>query len=303
MPVFDNNAIIDRSNFGSLTVTNEGSDVLMDIDSLSTGGNSGISGLLPLTDIIGTTEFSISFKRHKIGSRYDNDYTEAFLAISFFPDSEPDDVPINTASWKYNRFGQPPNGAINIWFKEDATDVGSPLFVIEGLTSNQISYPSEINEPFDGTHTLTIKMVPDEIDSHLYTWVRVLNESGVLCAEARIELNMVTLTKLTAGIHFHNYNAIGAEQLNSFVFKSTAEIYTVTGNVTTSNGRAVEGRLVFIHDEIDYKVVGTGYTDKDGKFSIDINKASSVMVRVVDPDQVYNTQTRENIIPEKEIID
>lgn len=73
--------------------------------------------------------------------------------------------------------------------------------------------------------------------------------------------------------------------------------HRVTGRVVNNRGLGIEGRLIYVHSGNDHSILGTGYTDRIGMFSVDIPYTPGAMIRVVDPDQLYNTEVRENIIP------
>lgn len=74
------------------------------------------------------------------------------------------------------------------------------------------------------------------------------------------------------------------------------EIHLVSGKVVDRNGIPLN-RLIYLHAQHDYSLIGSGYTDSIGNYDIYTNYPYPVMVRIVDESGIYNSVIRENVIP------
>lgn len=73
---------------------------------------------------------------------------------------------------------------------------------------------------------------------------------------------------------------------------------------STVSGRCVRGaanlpaqREIYVYSMIDGEYRGYAETDQYGDFTANINGDTGVFLRIVDPDGIYSTEIRENIIP------
>ena len=88
--------------------------------------------------------------------------------------------------------------------------------------------------------------------------------------------------------------------LEKRVFESGVSLIQdyVSGKIISHDGLHIP-RLIYVHRESDYKIIGTGYTDATGGYKIRVamSREVSVMIRVVDESGIYNSVIRENVIP------
>lgn len=101
-----------------------------------------------------------------------------------------------------------------------------------------------------------------------------------------------------------NWTKTDEHTVTDWVGKTPRKFYTglkmvthrITGRTLTEDGLPVS-RLIYAHDGNTYAISGTGYSDLDGYFEIDLYYSDSVMIRVVDESGIYNSVIRENVIP------
>lgn len=74
--------------------------------------------------------------------------------------------------------------------------------------------------------------------------------------------------------------------------------------INVISGRCVRGsanlpayREIFVYNMVDGEYLGYTETDQYGDFTINVSINTAVFLRIVDPDGIYSTEIRENLIP------
>lgn len=89
----------------------------------------------------------------------------------------------------------------------------------------------------------------------------------------------------------------GSYEQRTYAGFQPKSFYRVTGKVVTGENTPAIGRNVFAHNQDTFAIIGSGVTDQFGNFQVDATENATIMIRVVDPNGIYNTVVRENLIP------
>lgn len=205
MTIIDlNRAQIDANSDMVGTVTDNGAlgATLHLSNPTNSNSSSGVNIELPYELPRNHQPFDIAFKRYHNGTWYDDDATDARLALYFFPTQQPGDPVYNSSAWYYYRPGFNTATALTLNFR--AATGRDFLFQNDG-DINQVATPT------------------CDLLGTVVTRIRISNRKGKMFFQVftgdTLTVECLSTLDYVDGLivaHYHNYNNVAVEEFREF---------------------------------------------------------------------------------------